>query len=318
MQATLARTEEIVPGLALPSHLARRVWRGGAWRGGAERTVPTGHALLDAELPGGGWPLGGVTELLLERNGIGEIRLLADVLRRLSTVESGAHPEIDPNARHIALVGPPFQPYAPALASWGIAPERVLWVKAEPRQALWAAQQVLRQAAVGVLLLWLPQAGDDALRRLQVLALEGRTLTFLLRPAAAARQPSPAPLRIRCRVAPSCPASCLETSDQHTSCLQLEILKRRGPLATTPLHLRLPLESRAGWPLSMTTGAQAEGFGASPGLIRDSTRDSTRDVIHGVTHQEACDAVDRRDIAGSAARSGKAAIAVSASASVSD
>ncbi|QJW84134.1 hypothetical protein HK414_10295 [Ramlibacter terrae] len=34
------------------------VWRGRELAQAQERTVPTGHAPLDAELPGGGWPLG--------------------------------------------------------------------------------------------------------------------------------------------------------------------------------------------------------------------------------------------------------------------
>jgi len=290
MQATLAHQEDIVPGLALPSHLARSLWRGEGWRGGVGRTVPTGYAALDAELPGGGWPLGGVTELLLERDGIGELRLLADLLGRLTVPDSATHQP----GRHVALVGPPFQPYAPALASWGIALERVLWVRAEPRHALWAAQQVLRQSDVAALLLWLPAAGADALRRLQVLAQDSSALTFLLRPATAARQPSPAPLRILCRVPLSCPARCLAAGDQHASCLQLEILKRRGPLATVPLHLRLPLEQGTGWPLPSPLPSPLP-------LVQTRLIDTTR---------ETRDAVDRRDLAGSAARSGATALAV--------
>jgi hypothetical protein len=40
-----------------------KLWKGRQFSQG-QPTVPTGHARLDARLPGGGWPLGAVTELL--------------------------------------------------------------------------------------------------------------------------------------------------------------------------------------------------------------------------------------------------------------
>lgn len=46
--------ESIHPSLWLASQLAR----------GSARTVPTGYPSLDKELPGGGWPLSCLTELL--------------------------------------------------------------------------------------------------------------------------------------------------------------------------------------------------------------------------------------------------------------
>ena len=46
--------------------------------------VPTGFAMLDEALPGGGWPRGALTEILPARTGIGEISLLAPALTRLS------------------------------------------------------------------------------------------------------------------------------------------------------------------------------------------------------------------------------------------
>ena len=42
---------------------------------------PTGHARLDARLPGKGWPLGAMTELISRnRPGLGEFRLLFPAL----------------------------------------------------------------------------------------------------------------------------------------------------------------------------------------------------------------------------------------------
>jgi protein ImuA len=71
------------PGLDLALHPA--VWRASQIGGGAQPASPSGFAALDAELPGGGWPHGVLTELLLPQPGIGELRLLAPVLRAVST-----------------------------------------------------------------------------------------------------------------------------------------------------------------------------------------------------------------------------------------
>ncbi|MGV4712386.1 translesion DNA synthesis-associated protein ImuA, partial [Burkholderia pseudomallei] len=41
------------------------LWRGSQLARGGPRTVDTGYAALSVELPGGGWPLGGLVELLV-------------------------------------------------------------------------------------------------------------------------------------------------------------------------------------------------------------------------------------------------------------
>src|SRR5439155_94788 len=51
------------------------VWRGGASFSRAA-AVPSGFSVLDSELPGGGWPTGGLTEILGLQQGIGEPRRL--------------------------------------------------------------------------------------------------------------------------------------------------------------------------------------------------------------------------------------------------
>ena len=40
------------------------LWRGDEFGAPAASVLPTGFARLDAELPGGGWPCGALTELL--------------------------------------------------------------------------------------------------------------------------------------------------------------------------------------------------------------------------------------------------------------
>ena len=49
----------------LPAHVAQAVWRGTEVGAAAGRALPTGFEVLDAALPGGGWPTQGLSEVLL-------------------------------------------------------------------------------------------------------------------------------------------------------------------------------------------------------------------------------------------------------------
>src|SRR4026209_298000 len=60
-----------------------RVWRGHCLAG-AVPGVPTGFPTPDAGPPGGGWPAGALTELLVSAKGIGELGLLLPALARLT------------------------------------------------------------------------------------------------------------------------------------------------------------------------------------------------------------------------------------------
>jgi hypothetical protein len=149
--------------------------------------LATGFASLDAALPGGGWPLGAVTELLAEHAGIGELSLLLPAL--VSLARSG---------RTLACIAPPHLPYAPALQQAGLPLERLLWLPlTDPRQSLWAAEQLLRCPAVGAVLLWPPAIDERQLRRLQLAAETGGGCALLYRPAQAAATASPAALRLQ-------------------------------------------------------------------------------------------------------------------------
>lgn len=198
------------------------------WRGDqlaqADATVASGFASLDRELPGGGWPRSALTELLADAEGIGELHLLVPALKRLAQA-----------GEWIALVAPPHIPYAPAFASGGIDPARVIVVEAaEDRQRWWAAEQVLRSDSAGALLFWPKAVGDQRTRRLQLAAQEGKTLAFLFAPTARAAQPSPSPLRLR-----------LALSGHH---LSIDIFKRRGGVVSAPLRLDVAAEPAAGAP----------------------------------------------------------------------
>ena len=64
---------------------------------GCAGATPSGYPQLDELLPGGGWPRRGLIELLLQQNGIGEMRLLLPALQRFS-------------GQRIALLQPPHLP----------------------------------------------------------------------------------------------------------------------------------------------------------------------------------------------------------------
>lgn len=162
----------------------RRLWRGQPQPAPAARE-PTGHAALDAALPTGGWPEAALTELLLAADGIGELQLLLPTLRRLTAA-----------GRPVVWVDPPYRPYAPALANAGVDLAHLHVVEAG-RDAPWAIEQCLRSQACGAVLGWPQRADDKSLRRLQVAAETGQCLGFLFRPLGAARNPSPAALRLQ-------------------------------------------------------------------------------------------------------------------------
>ena len=90
------------------------VWRAHALALAPQRTVATGEALLDMHLPGGGWPVGALTELLQAPGVHNEWRLLAPALARCGTGP-------------VVLVAPPHLPFVPALAAQGLAARRLLW-----------------------------------------------------------------------------------------------------------------------------------------------------------------------------------------------
>ena len=185
------------------------LWRASSAQG-APRTLPTGFRRLDEKLPGGGWPLDTLIELLLPVHGVGELNLLVPALRELC--QEGAGPR-----RWIAWLGPPHLPYAPALAGAGLDPARMLVVQPRglrrglslqgtvpssqsPAQStdptLWAMEQALRSRACAAALGWADATDANSLRRLKLAAEEGGSLGFLFRPHHRAGEPSPAALRL--------------------------------------------------------------------------------------------------------------------------
>jgi hypothetical protein len=191
------------------------IWRGDQYAKVAVASVPTGFAALDAQLPGGGWPRAALTELLTNQRGIGELRLLAPALARLSQEE-----------KWLVLVAPPHLPYAPGFESLGVDPSRLGIVRTRSDgESLWATERCLRSGTCAAVIAW-PGAGSErTLRRLQVAAEEGKSFGVVFGPTRHAAIASPAPLRIQ-----------LSASRGR---LGLQILKRRGGGWAPPLSLEL-------------------------------------------------------------------------------
>jgi len=193
------------------------VWHAAELSTATGATLATGHAALDAQLPGAGWPVGAICEILQTHGQHNEWRLLMPALRvSNSTLAPGP----------VLLVGPPHVPFGPGLAAQGLDARRLLWVLASATdERLWVAEQALRCTGVLAVLVWLPQVRPEQLRRLQMAAQAHRKLLFVMRPARAQAESSPAVLRL------------LASTQPDSDTLMLHILKRRGPPLDQPLLL---------------------------------------------------------------------------------
>lgn len=204
----------------MPSHTALNeilqhglVWRGGTLPRLALSCVSTGFTALDAELPGGGWQTGVLTELLPEHVGIGEVRALGPALANLSV-----------KGRWLAWIEPPYLPYAPALEAAGIDLTKIMIVRARTqKESLWATEQALQSGVCGAVLAWPEKISFTQLRRLQIAAEGSPALALLFRPPHAAREASPAALRLSLR--------------GFKGDLAVTILKRRGGPLVRPILL---------------------------------------------------------------------------------
>jgi hypothetical protein len=203
------------------------------WRGAAPARHPaalaSGYAPLDGELPGGGWPTGGLTEILGSREGIGELTLVLPALARLSAL-----------GKRLVWIAPPHLPYAPALAAAGVDLAHLAVVRAPGRRdALWAAEQALHAGSCHALVAWFRNARYAELRRLAVAAEASGAFVAVFRPRAAMHETSPACLRL--------------VLEPVAGELDVHFLKRRGAPLAAPLRLAVksPLHALGRAPLSL-------------------------------------------------------------------
>lgn len=161
---------------------ARRQWHLDQPEGDTRCGISTGVEALD-EVLGGGWPRGELLELLLDRAGCGEVRLLLPLMHR---------------CERVVWFDPPWQPHAAALAAAGLDLSRLVIVRTRhPRQRLWAMEQALKSGCCDLVLGWFAAVQGQWLRRLQLAVAAGGGHGALMRPADFARQGSVAPWRLR-------------------------------------------------------------------------------------------------------------------------
>jgi cell division inhibitor SulA len=148
----------------LPPDMASVLWRGTELGSPVFETSQSGFTVLDAELPGGGWPCRALTEVLQVQASVAEWRLLAPAMRQV--VAAGGN---------VVVVGPPRTPHLPGLRNVGLDERHLVWIQAEaPAQQLWVTEQLTKTNAAGLLVSWLPQARQEQIRRLHASAAERR------------------------------------------------------------------------------------------------------------------------------------------------
>lgn len=199
------------------------IWRGDDLAQTEQPGIPSGFAALDQALPGGGWPVGALTEILSNAQGIGELSLIAPAIAAQTRQGQG-----------VVLINPPHWLYGPAWAAHGVALAHCLVVRPErANDVLWVAEQSLRAGACGLVVVWpeFKQYAPDyrVLRRLQTAADTGQTSGMVFRSERVAHEASPAPLRLQLAA--------------RASSLAVSIIKRRGTPLTHPILL--PLRSEA-------------------------------------------------------------------------
>jgi protein ImuA len=231
---SVPRLAEAPLSLQLPN-----VWQGGELGCQEGGVTPSGHGPLDAQLPGQGWPVGGLVEVLQGQPEEHAWRLLLPALAQALKEHAGP----------VVLVHPPRVPFGPSLRAQDVPAERLLWLRADkPSARLWATEQALRCAEVAAVLAWLPQAKNAELRRLHIASQQQGRLFFAFRPLTARNDSSPARLR-------------LLVEGRET--LQVHVLKRRGPPLSAPVELAAHA-GRLAELLDSRKQAPAQGIKAAP------------------------------------------------------
>ena len=158
--------------------------------------VDTGFADLNALLPNGGWPLRAVIELNVSTWGNGELQLLLPVMARLTR-----------DRIRVAMVAPPYRPYAPALVQAGVCLPYLVIVEAAQNESQkkgqnsykdiwWSAEKLLRHPDCGLVLVWPGVPHPAQIRRLQLAADAANNIGVMFR----CGQPMDTPVALRLKV----------------------------------------------------------------------------------------------------------------------
>jgi len=201
--------------------------KGGGAREEVAGVVPSGWEALDAVLPQGGFPRGGVTEVL-GGPGSGKCSLVVRCM-----VEAARRNE------RVAFVSARGPLYAPALARAGMPAGGLLQVcPREPQRVAWAAEQLVRSGAFALVALdATPLISDVSFRRLLGACRgSGGALVVVLEPnPALAGIPRTPALRLGVRRLPRALAPPGRRSS--LPCTQVTVLHARGAPAGAVVEL---------------------------------------------------------------------------------
>lgn len=181
----------------------------------------TGHATLDALLPWGAWPQSGLIEIINKQAGIGELQLLAPLLRERSQQQTS-----------ILWIAPPYPLHGPALAQMGVNTRNSFVVPAQTscNQALWSIEKALQSEECGLVLAWQNWLSARVIRRLQLAAREGNTLGVLFHQRPAAHSPSTLQLQL----------SSAPVNEAGYRNMDVQLLKARGSHKQGRVRIKLP------------------------------------------------------------------------------
>jgi hypothetical protein len=192
-----------------------RIWTARHWQETKVPATPSEYKELDHLLPGNGWPLGAITEVIYPATGSGELRLLLPSLARISQQDD----------RWQLWLNCPLPPCAPALQHWGFNIQRLLLAHAnKPADLCHSLEKSLQSAGCQAAVVWLEKLDKALMRRIQLAAETARVPVFILRPTRFQDQPSVAALRLRIN----------DTG-------KIDVLKRRAGWPLNNIDLPLPL-----------------------------------------------------------------------------
>ncbi len=192
---------------------SRHIWRG-QHHPTEHPSIPSGHPALDQAIPGGGFPAHALSEIM-GAYGAGGLSLCLPMVASVSQHSL------------VALINPPYTPYAPALVYAGVKLDNLLLIRPSTDKDLqWSIEQSAKQGSASMVLCWNPQATPKTQRRAQLASEQGQCTTICFRPAAHRHQSSHANLRL-----------CIEASNTE---LHLELIKAKALVGSKHIRLARP------------------------------------------------------------------------------
>ena len=126
-------------------------------------TLPTGYTELDQYLPGGGWPLGTLTEILIRSPEETPLWLIIPALAKLNN-----------EPRWQVWTSPAHIPYAPALMSSGIDLSKILILNPPTyKDIVWTIEQSLSSGVCSAVVFWLRTLTNKTSHRFKLAATHG-------------------------------------------------------------------------------------------------------------------------------------------------